>query len=416
MQLTLSSLFGTSSRLLRFAALVSGIALANPVAISAQSMFAPAITVNDDVITNFELDQRILFLTLLRAPGDPEELAREALIDERLREGAMREVDITVTEEQIREGIAQLAERTQMSAVEFVTALGEEGVSSETLRDFVRINLGWREFVRRRFLEQARPSREEVDRAIGRDLSGGGLRVLMSEIIIPITPQTLAEVEELAKQISEITTFSAFESAARQFSASDSRENGGKLDWIAINTLPPQLRPVILELNPGETSAPIPLSTAVAIFQMRGIDEIVGGTPSFSSIDYAAYYIPGGRSPEALAQAEALRGRVDRCDDLYGVAKGQPEEVLDRNDTAPGNIPRDIAVELAKLDPGEISTNLTRSNGQTLVFLMLCGRTASPNAEASVDDVAAALTQQRITALADSFLDQLRADALIVDQ
>ncbi|MEX0281871.1 MAG: peptidylprolyl isomerase, partial [Arenibacterium sp.] len=342
--------------MLSFALLTGAMALVIPVKAPAQSMFAPAIMVNDDVITNFELSQRILFLTLLRAPGDPKELAREALIDERLRERAMREVDITVTEEQIREGIADLAGRTQMSPVEFVSALNDEGVSSETLRDFVRVNLGWREFVRRRFLEQARPSRAEVDRAVGRDLNGGGLRVLLSEIIIPITPQTLAEVEELAKQISEITTFAAFESAALQFSASDSRENGGKLDWIAINTLPPQLRPIILELEPGETSAPIPLSTAVAVFQMRGIDEIVGGTPRFSSIDYAAYYIPGGRSAEALAQAEALRGQVDRCDDLYGVAQGQPEEILDRNDSPPAEIPRDIAVELAKLDEGEVST------------------------------------------------------------
>lgn len=394
----------------------AALTLAGPVAATAQNLFAPAITVNDEVITNFELNQRIRFLTILRAPGDPEELARKALIDDRLRDRALRDAEIVVTEEQIREGIAELAGRTQLSAVQFVEALKEEGVAPETLRDFVRINLGWREFVRQRFLEQARPSRDDVDRAIGRDLSGGGLRVLLSEIIIPVTPQTLTEVEDLAQQISEITSFATFESAARQYSASDSRQNGGKLDWIAINTLPPQLRPVILELNPGETSAPVPLSNAVAIFQMRGIEEIAGGTPSYSSIDYATYFIPGGRSPEALSQAETLRAQVDRCDDLYGIAKDQPETVLERKDVAPGAIPRDIALELAKLDEGEVSTALTRSNGQTLVFLMLCGRTAALNESGGREEVAAALTQQRITALADSYLDQLRADALIVER
>jgi peptidyl-prolyl cis-trans isomerase SurA len=416
MQLKLSRLFETTPRRLAFALMGAALTLAGPVAATAQNLFAPAITVNDEVITNFELNQRIRFLTILRAPGDPEELARKALIDDRLRDRALRDAEIVVTEEQIREGIAELAGRTQLSAVQFVEALKEEGVAPETLRDFVRINLGWREFVRQRFLEQARPSRDDVDRAIGRDLSGGGLRVLLSEIIIPVTPQTLTEVEDLAQQISEITSFATFESAARQYSASDSRQNGGKLDWIAINTLPPQLRPVILELNPGETSAPVPLSNAVAIFQMRGIEEIAGGTPSYSSIDYATYFIPGGRSPEALSQAETLRAQVDRCDDLYGIAKDQPETVLERKDVAPGAIPRDIALELAKLDEGEVSTALTRSNGQTLVFLMLCGRTAALNESGGREEVAAALTQQRITALADSYLDQLRADALIVER
>ena len=102
-------------------------------------------------------------------------------------------------------------------------------------------------------------------------------------------------------------------------------------------------------------------------------------------------------------QAEALSGFETR-------------ELLERLDLAPGEIPRDIALELAKLDEGEISTNLTRSDGQTLVFLMLCGRTAVQNENATRNDVAAALTQQRLNQLADSYLDQLRADALIIER
>ena len=169
-------------------------------------------------------------------------------------------------------------------------------------------------------------------------------------------------------------------------------------------------------MNPGDTTAPIPLPNAVAIFQMRGIQEIVPPTPSYSSIDYAAYYIPGGRSPEALARAAALRGQVDRCDDLYGIAQGQPESVLDRESRAPGQIPSDIALELSKLDVGEVSTALTRSNGQQLVFLMLCKRTAAVNADVTPEDVEAALTQRKLSVFAESELAQLRANALIVEQ
>jgi peptidyl-prolyl cis-trans isomerase SurA len=69
---------------------------------------------------------------------------------------------------------------------------------------------------------------------------------------------------------------------------------------------------------------------------------------------------------------------------------------------------------LAKLDPGEVSTNLTRSNGQSLVFLMMCGRTAALNEEVGREDVANNLRQQRLGGFADSLLGELRASARIV--
>ena len=289
-------------------------------------------------------------------------------------------------------------------------------MAPETLRDFIRTSLGWRELVRGRFLNQARPSQEEVDRALSQDQSSGGVSVSLAEVIIPITPETLGQAEELARQISDIQDYATFSDAAARFSAAPTRDRGGDLGWLALNTLPPALRPTILELTPGETSAPIPLPNAIAVFQMRGIRELPVPAPRYSTIDYAAYYIPGGRSPEALATAAEIALQVDRCDDLYGIAQGQPPEVLDRESRAPGEIPQDIALELAKLDPGETSATLTRADGQTLVFLMLCGRTAAVNEAASRDDVASALTVQRLESFAESYLQQLRADALIIEQ
>ena len=58
---------------------------------------------------------------------------------------------------------------------------------------------------------------------------------------------------------------------------------------------------------------------------------------------------------------------------------------------------------------------MTRANGQTLVFLMLCGRTAALNEDASREDVANALLQQRLNAFSQSYIEQLRADALIIE-
>ena len=79
-------------------------------------------------------------------------------------------------------------------------------------------------------------------------------------------------------------------------------------------------------------------------------------------------------------------------------------------------VPNDIGIELSKLDPGEVSTVLTRNNGQTLVFLMLCGRTLAVGEDADRDQLALGLRNQRLGALADSYLAQLRSEARIVER
>ncbi len=398
-------------------AVASLAALALPASpVHAQGLFSPAITVNGRVITQFELEQRTQLLRILNAPGDPAKLAREGLIEDRLKQQEIDAIALEIPPEDVENGIVQFAARANLPPDELIKALEQNGVSRETLRDFVKMQIAWREFVGTRFGNRARPSESEINRALGQGGAGTGIQVLLSELIIPVTPQTLDQVEALADEISKVTSYDAFSAAATQYSASDTRNNGGRMNWLPISNLPPALQPVILALNPGEVTAPLSLPNAVALFQMRGIRESGTSAPRYASIEYAAYYIAGGRSPEALSTAAGIANRVDTCNDLYGIAKGQPETVLDRETKKPGEIPRDIALELAKLDPGEISTALTRSSGQTLVFLMLCGRTSEFAEDASRQDIANALIDQRLNAISKSYLEQLKADSVIIEK
>jgi len=397
-------------------ALVACLAAPSPEA-RAQGSFAPAITVNEDVITHYELEQRALFLSVLgSAQGDPLEQAREDLIEDRLKRDLLNEVGLTLSEEEITEGMRELAERTSLPLDQFLAQLQQAGVAPETVRDFSAAGLSWREYVRGRFLAQARPSADEIDRAMG-TAGSGSVQVLISEIIMPMNQQNAAQVQDLANQISELDTAEAFAASAAQFSAADSRTNGGRLPWMSLSRLPTQLQEVVLGLEPGQITKPLPLQGAIAIFQMRGLREVDGRSATYAAIDYATYRISGGRSPEALARAADLQAQIDTCDDLYGFNKDKDPALLFRGSLVPSEIPQDIALELAKMDPNESSAAVTRDNGQTLLLVMLCGRTsdvvaAQENARAAV---ANALVQQRLNALADSLVEQLKANARIND-
>ena len=53
--------------------------------INAKDKFAPAIQVDDMVITNYEIQQRSAFFELLKFPGNPKKEAENSLIDDRLK-------------------------------------------------------------------------------------------------------------------------------------------------------------------------------------------------------------------------------------------------------------------------------------------------------------------------------------------
>ena len=378
--------------------------------VQAQNPLTPVAYVDNAVVTQFELDQRILFMRSLNQAGNLEQLALEGLIDDRLRIQAGNILGVSVSDEMVVEGINDFAARANVTGEEMLDTLAQEGVEPGTVRSFIRAGRAWRTVVQARFSARAQISETEIDRAITLSGSQGGVRVLISEIIIGIPEGREADARQLANEISGLSTFEEFSAAARSFSAAPSRDRGGRIDWLPIGNLPPEIRGQVLTLSPGQITAPIDLPGALALFQLRAIEETLAPQTETLSVEYASYLIPNADG-KAQSQAQRLRADIDTCDDLYGHAFGKPAETLERETLPLADIPADIAVELAKLDDNEVSTALTRNGGETLVFLMLCGRVTGQVEDVSRDQIRAQLVNQRLTSYADSYLAELRAEA-----
>ncbi len=373
------------------------------------NLFTPAVFVNDRVITRYEIEQNRLFLGLLRQPGNIDELAVERLIEDRLRFDAAAALGISASEEEIIAGMTEFAGRANLTLEEFIQVLARAGVAPETFRSFVEAGLLWRQVVRARFGPRAQITDAEIDRALALASRQSGVQVLLSEIVLPANnPTAQAEAERVAQRLAgQNLSEGAFAAEARARSVSPSRGRGGRLDWLPLGNLPPPVAAQVIGLAPGQVSQPYPVSGAIVLFLLRDLRETGLPEEQALSVEWAEYAVAD------MAEARRIKGEVDTCDDLYGIALNKPEDRLVRETRALAEVPQSVAMELAQLDDNEVSAEFSRG-GQPLL-LMLCGRTYElPEGEGpSREEIRNRLISQRLASYADGYLAELRADATI---
>ena len=385
--------------------------LAAPLPGLAQSQFSPKVTINGSVISNYEFQQRSRMLTLFQG-GRTEGVAEAALtglIEDRLRQDAARAGGITLTPDQLSEGLAEFAGRANLSTEEFTTALAQGGVDAATFRDFVSAGLLWRFVVRERFGPRISVSEVEIDRAIAGGAGAVQGRLLLSEIILPAVGAQEAGARALANTIRrDATTEAAFAAAARQHSSAATAARGGQLDPIELTNLPEAVIETVRRLAPGEVSPVVQIPGALAIFFLRGTQEPATNAPTGQTVEYARYLVPANRDP--ATEAARVAAAVDTCAEMNTVARGLPEGALVVEKRPAAQLPADLALDINRLDPGE--TVLVQRAGAAMV-LMLCSRV--PTAPAPPDRAAVrnGLLNQRLASMADIYLEELRQAAII---
>ncbi|MDA1238355.1 MAG: hypothetical protein O3A15_05340, partial [Proteobacteria bacterium] len=101
--------------------------------LSAQNPFKAAITVNNLVITHFEVIQRELYNKLVNTPGNPKEKAIEDLIEDRIKKLAMIKYNINVSDKELNDEFVGFAARLGGTKEEFIQTLNNSGIGKETV-------------------------------------------------------------------------------------------------------------------------------------------------------------------------------------------------------------------------------------------------------------------------------------------
>ncbi|MDO5642206.1 MAG: peptidylprolyl isomerase [Paracoccus sp. (in: a-proteobacteria)] len=392
--------------------------------------FSPVVYVNNSVVTRYEIQQRGRFMQVLNAPANEAEIEK-ALIEDRLRLQAATQLGVTVSDVGLEEGLAEFAGRAGLTTGEFIQMLERAGVDRQAYRDFVKSGVAWREVVRRRIAPTISVTDAEVDQAMKRIIETPRItQVLMSELIIVAPPGQEQAAMNRADQVrASASSEGAFAEAARRYSAAPSAGRGGRLEWMAIDNMPPSLRPIILGLQPGQMSPPLTVPGAVVLFYLRDTRGELRPGAREQQLDYLTITFP------AMAEAQNAAALARSCDELYTFANHIPDQQVQRVTASQGVIPQDIALRLASMDPNE-ATVIPRGAAAGEV-LMLCERTpvllagleggtiatatedgdassaADPDAIPARDAVREQIFNRKINTASDAYIAELMADAVI---
>ena len=378
-------------------------------AAQAQGLFDPVISVNRAAITAYELEQREQFLEILQRSSGMAQRARDDLIEDRLKMAAADRSGIKLSGAQLLSAMNEFAANANLELEQLLETLAQSGVDEQTYRDFIMVGVTWRELIRARFAARSAPSEAEIDRALASAGAQGGVKVLLTEIVLPAgSSEELNNARQTAERLGRISSTADFSEQARRLSVAQSRVNGGRLEWANLSDLPDGLRPIISGLRPGQITTPLEVPNAVVLFQLRDVAETTAQSPEISAIEYAHLKGPADAVKAATQMA-------DTCDDFYGAAKDDPSLTLTIRSESPDQMSQALSLRLMGLDKNEFDDMpAAAAAGDHAEIVMLCARVYAALEDVSRGQVADNLRSARISSLADGFLAELRASADIV--
>jgi len=387
--------------------------------------------VNDNVISTYDLRQRVLYLMVTAGVRPtPENIpqvqqeALRALIDERIeiqeikREEKEQKFEILATDDDVNHEIARMAQGNRMTADQLLEALSKVGVGADTLREQIRAEMSWQRWIQGRYGGSRMKIGQDQVNAVIRSLEAEASKpqYQVSEIFIDSTRAGgIGPATDGAKQlVTQMQQGAPFAAVARQFSSAPTAANGGDAGWESESELAPEVRDAITQIRVGQLSAPIVAHDGVYIILVR--DKRSGSDSVVVQLKQAAISLPTDASPAQIDAAQAklikLKSQITSCASVEadaakidGVVAGDLGQA-DVKDLAPSF---QEAIKPLKVD--EVSDPVRTGAG--LHLIILCGKHQSGLTIPSRDEIESRIEDQQLSMISKRYLRDLRSSATI---
>lgn len=396
---------------------------------SPPNVYRPSATVNDEIITQTEIDQRLALVKLanrnLKITPEEEQRLRQQifqnLIDEKLQIQAAIANKIEIDEALIDQQYARLAAQFRQSPDQFAKYLTAQGSSMAAIKQQIRGEFAWDRLLSRNVRSQTSVSSEEVIAIVDRMKEAKGTEEYqLAEIYLSATSDNGPAVLQNAERIMEaLQGGGSFPAYARQFSEASTAVVGGDLGWVRGAQLPPQMSTVAQQMQPGQLVGPIEVPGGYSILLMVDRRQVLTADPRDAtlSLKQISLTFEPGTSP---ARASELAGKfaentrtIAGCGAAEAVAAGLGATVVARDQIAMRSLPAPLQATLINLQIGQ-TTQPFGSPTEGVSVLVLCGRDM-PDVDVTPNlaEIEERLLEEKINKRAQRYLRDLRRDAVI---
>lgn len=390
-----------------------------------------AAIVNDDIVSTYDLVQRMRLLAITSGIQPDEnnlpQLQREALrglIEERLQIQELRriekenKIEIVATDPEVDSAIAEMARgANNMTAEQLIGQLAAAGIGPETLRAQLRAEISWQGYINGRFRSRLRIGRDQVKATLDRlALAATKPQYQISEVYIEASRVGGMQVAVQGAQslIDQMRQGAPFPAVARQFSASPTAANGGDAGWIGAGEMPPEVEAVLDQMPAGNLSPPIPTQDGVYIIYLR--DKRAGSNVTLVSLKQVAVPLAENATAEqiqaAAVELEALRPKVTGCADLEAKAAEDPGVLAgDLGEAEIAGLAEGFQQAVNTTPDGQLSQPIRTPMG--LHLIMVCGRRTSGAQLPTPEQIEGRLISLQLANISKRILRDLRTSATI---
>ena len=242
--------------------------------------FLIKLKIGNQIITNFDLNKEINYLTALNPNliNINEELkiviAKDSIAKEIIKTNELKKYFELNDENIIISKFIKTFYRNLgiEDEIAFEKYLNQYGWTLDEVKQKIKIEVLWNQLIFEKFKNQVRIDKIKLMNKI--DITEGKkFRTLynISEIIFQVENNKTFEktIELINKSISEI----GFENTANLYSVSESAKIGGKIGWVDENSISLNLSDSLKKINIGEHTKAINLNTKFIILKLNDVKE-----------------------------------------------------------------------------------------------------------------------------------------------
>lgn len=389
--------------------------LCSTLIVGAESPTRIAAVVNHRIISETDLKQRVHMAIISSgaqdSPSDHKALSRQILnlmIEEQVQLQLGDEFKFNIDDGMIDSAIMEIEKQNGMETGGIRNLLAQNHIPESIMRNHLKANIIWREYIRERYKDSVQISEQEVTRLMRQlEAAKNTRRYALSEILIrPSGNQSAGETQALAQKIvQQLKNGAQFTALAQQFSNAASASHGGDVGWVNHKNLERNLVNALNQISPGQFTEPIATERGYYIFYLR--DRLEPGELGKSEVfvSFKQILLPHPQDAfefeirENMNRAHVLANSISSCRVAERLADNAHGRIQNANKIPASNLPPELRSLLMKLRPDQASPPIYTEAG-ALIFVLCSKETVNPQAPTR-DEIRENLVDQKLQLIAD---------------